>query len=251
LNKIAFNGCSFTRGDGFAIADRDRDLYYGQVARHRGYDFDNHAKGGYSNLRIFHSAYEDITSKNYHTVYVQWTYVNRTWLSPKPNRWYFLGSRFTPVGNFLGHSVKFSKQAIEQITDTYLLLNGDYQNLLELIHYSNILEQIGHLNNVKVVFINGVVEWTAEMFEPYKSVDQLSDYARELYDLEDTTQHPVEQFHNTFYEKTKTLNKNLWINLVDSMFKLTFDFAPEDNMHPGPKTHQLIAEKIILFHEKG
>ena len=69
--KIAFNGCSFTRGDGFPIAERDTALYYGQVAKHLDCEFDNNAKGGYSNLRIFHSAYEDIVSEKYKTVFVQ------------------------------------------------------------------------------------------------------------------------------------------------------------------------------------
>ncbi len=114
--KIAFNGCSFTRGDGFPIVQRDTSLYYGQVAKHLGCKFDNNAKGGYSNLRIFHSAYEDIVSEKYDTVFVQWSYVNRTWLSPKPNRWYFLGSRFTPVGNIYGESLTFTKAEIEKLT---------------------------------------------------------------------------------------------------------------------------------------
>ena len=71
--KIAFNGCSFTRGDGFPIVERDTSLYYGQVAKHLGCEFDNNAKGGYSNLRIFHSVYEDIASEKYDTVFVQWS----------------------------------------------------------------------------------------------------------------------------------------------------------------------------------
>jgi|TARA_R110001599_G_scaffold125137_1_gene297926 hypothetical protein len=251
MNKVAFNGCSFTRGDGFPIAERDTVLYYGQVAKHLGCEFDNNAKGGYSNLRIFHSAYEDIVSEKYNTVFVQWSYVNRTWLSPRPNQWYFMGSRFAPINNIYGESITFTKAEIDKITDTYMLLNGDYQNLIELVTYSNILEQLAKVYNTKIVFINGIVLWTEDMFQPFDSVAGLSDYAKEVYDIETNTQAPVEQFHNNLYSKTSTLNKNLWINLCDSMFKITFDFAPEDGVHPGPKTHQLLAEKIILFLEKG
>ena len=249
--KIAFNGCSFTRGDGFSIAERDTALYYGQVAKHLGCEFDNNAKGGYSNLRIFHSAYEDIVSNKYDTVFVQWSYVNRTWLSPKPNQWYFMGSRFVPINNIYGESLTFTKAEIDKITDTYMLLNGDYQNLIELVTYSNILEQLAKVYNTKIVFINGIVLWTEDMFQPFDSVAGLSNYAKEVYDIETNTQSPVEQFHNNLYNKTSTLNKNLWINLYDSMFNITFDFAPEDGVHPGPKTHKLLAEKVILFLEKG
>ena len=245
--KIAFNGCSFTRGDGFPIDQRDKSLYYGQIARHLGCKFDNNAKGGYSNLRIFHSVYEDIVSKKYDTVFVQWSAVNRTWLSPKPNRWYFMGSRFAPINDIYGPTIRFTKAEIEKITDTYMLLNGDYQNLIELVTYSNIIEQLAKVYDTRIVFINGLVLWTEDMFEPFDSVAGLSDYAKEVYDIETNPQSAVDQFHNNLYDKTSTLNKNLWINLFDSMFKITCDFAPEDGMHPGPKTHQIIADKVIEY----
>jgi len=253
--KIAFNGCSFTRGDGFPIAERDTALYYGQVAKHLDCGFDNHAKGGYSNLRIFHSAYEDIVSEKYKTVFVQWSYVNRTWLSPRPNQWYFMGSRFAPINDIYGESITFTKAEIDKITDTYMLLNGDYQNLIELVTYSNILEQLAKVYNTKIVFINGIVLWTEDMFEHYStdaSLQQaLSDYAKEIYDNDNRPETVVSKFQAELFNKTETLNKDLWVNLFESMYKITFDFAPEDGVHPGPKTHQLLAEKIILFLEKG
>ena len=259
MTKVAFNGCSFTRGDGFPIAERDTVLYYGQVAKHLGCEFDNNAKGGYSNLRIFHSAYEDIVSKKYTTVFVQWSYVNRTWLSPRPNQWYFMGSRFAPINNIYGESLTFTQAEIDKITDTYLLLNGDYQNLLELVTYSNILEQIAKDYDTNIVFINGIVLWTKDMFEYYNTdealQEALSDYAKEVYDNDVRPASVVSQFHKKLVDKTVTLNKDLWVNLCESMFKITFDFAPEDGVHPGPKTHQLLAEKIIkhltLLKEKG
>tara|TARA_B100001093_G_C26077502_1_gene697198 strand:- start:42 stop:530 length:489 start_codon:yes stop_codon:yes gene_type:complete len=162
-----------------------------------------------------------------------------------------MGSRFAPINDIYSDSLAFTKAEIEKITDTYMLLNGDYQNLIELVTYSNILEQLAKVYNTRIVFINGLVLWTEDMFQPFDSVAGLSDYSKQVYDIETNTQSPVDQFHNNLYAKTSTLNKNLWINLFDSMFESTCDFAPDDGMHPGPKTHKLLAEKIILFLEKG
>ena len=255
--KIAFNGCSFTRGDGFAIEERDTALYYGQVAKHLGCDFDNNAKGGYSNLRIFHSAYADIISQKYDIVFVQWSNPNRIWMSPRPNQWYFMGSRFAPINDIRGDEWNVNKEEIDKLSDFFLLMNHDFQNLLELVTYCNILEQTAKLNNIKIIFVNGIVLWDKDLFKPLgEDLEQsLSDYSKELFDFENRDDILVRKLHKQLYDRVSTLNKNLWANLTDGMFKLMCDFAPVDGMHPGPKTHQIVADKIInhlnLFAEKG
>ena len=72
-----------------------------------------------------------------------------------------------------------------------------------------ILKDLAQLHECKVIYINGMVDWIQD-------VDLYTD-------------------------------QRLWINLEESMRKMQIDFAPVDNIHPGPKTHQIVADKIINY----
>jgi len=168
-----------------------------------------------------------------------------------------MGSRFAPLNDIRGDEWNVTKEEIDKLSDFFLLMNHDFQNLLELVTYCNILEQTAKLNNIKIIFVNGIVLWDKDLFKPLgEDLEQsLSDYSKELFDFENRDDILVRKLHKQLYDRVSTLNKNLWANLTDGMFKLMCDFAPVDGMHPGPKTHQIVADKIInhlnLFAEKG
>ena len=88
--KVAFTGCSMTRGDGFGVANLAPEIWPNIISRVFEFDSRNLGISGASNLRIFQTASTAILSKKYDLVFCQWTVLNRLWLSPGPNAWYFL-----------------------------------------------------------------------------------------------------------------------------------------------------------------
>ena len=215
MNKVAFNGCSFTRGDGFNIAERDTVLYYGILCQQFQWHSDIYAIKGNSNKRIFHSAANSISCNQYSKVFVQWSEISRLWLSPEKNKWWFANDRSNDT--YVTKKIAIDAETNTSVKKTLTLLNGDYQNYKDLCDYCQILNELGSLHQVQVVHINGMVDWIED-----------PDF---------------------------TIDKTRWVNFDQSMRSLQIDWAPVDDIHPGPKTHQLLAEKIIkhltLLKEKG
>jgi len=215
MNKVAFNGCSFTRGDGFNIAERDTVLYYGILCQQFQWHSDIYAIKGNSNKRIFHSAANSISCNQYSKVFVQWSEISRLWLSPEKNHWWFANDRSNDT--YVTEKISIDAETNTSVKKTLTLLNGDYQNYKDLCDYCQILNELGSLHQVQVVHINGMVDWIED-----------PDF---------------------------TIDKTRWVNFDQSMRSLQIDWAPVDDIHPGPKTHQLLAEKIIkhltLLKEKG
>ena len=211
MTKVAFHGCSFTEGDGFDIHERDLYMYHSIVCTKFQWDSDNYAIRGNSNKRIFHSAANSIGCNTYTKVFVQWSEVSRLWLSPEKGTWWFANDRSN--GPYVTNKIAIDAETNTSVKKTLALLNGDYQNYKDLCDYCQILNELSQLHEVEVVHINGMIDWLDDL-------DFLIDKTR-------------------------------WVNFNQSMRSLQIDFAPVDNIHPGPKTQKLLAEKIILFLEKG
>ena len=207
MTKVAFHGCSFTQGDGFDVHEREIYLYPQLVCNHFKWDYDNFASRGNSNKRIFHSAANSMDCKQYSVVFVQWSEISRLWLSPEKNRWWFANERSND--SYHTEKVNIDAETHTKFKKTLALLNGDYQNLKDLCDYCVILNNLGKLHGCKVVFINGMVDWIQDI---------------DLY-----------------------TDKKLWVNIEESMRRMQIDFAPVDKIHPGPQTHQIIADKVIKY----
>ena len=207
MTKVAFHGCSFTQGDGFYKHERDIYLYPPLVCNYFNWEHDNFAIRGNSNKRIFHAAANSIHCEQYAMVFVQWSEVSRLWLSPEKNVWWFANNRSDVP--YQSETISIDTETHSKFKKTLALLNGDYQNLKDLCEYCEILKDLARLHECKVIYINGMVDWIQD-------VDLYTD-------------------------------QSLWVNLEESMRKMQIDFAPVDNIHPGLKTHQIIADKIIEY----
>ena len=207
MTRVAFHGCSFTQGDGFHKHERDIYLYPELVCKHFNWEYDNFAIRGNSNKRIFHAAANSIDCEDYSMVFVQWSEVSRLWLSPHKNVWWFANDRSNAP--YHSETISIDAETHTKFKKTLALLNGDYQNLKDLCEYCVILNNLAKVYETRVIYINGMVDWIQD-------VDLYTD-------------------------------QSSWVNLEESMRKMQIDFAPVDNIHPGPKTHQIIADKVIEY----
>ena len=246
--RFTFIGCSFTVGVGLVHEKNDVNNYTNIVANHFSADVKNSAVGGNSNYNIFMSALNEILFNTPDKIFVQWSALNRLWLYPGPNTNLVLSH--TIKNDYSYRNIKYSKKELQKFTDTYHILNHDYNNLITLINYCNILTEISK-NKTQVIFINGLLPWTREILSLDTTLDfskNLSNYTKEILEFDSRDDNELIDFFTKLNKDVQGLNQIMWVNMFDSMTKTLIDFGT-DNEHPGPKSHQQYAEMIINYLE--
>ncbi len=243
--NVCFNGCSFTVGEGFPEEQRDLYIYDRLLEQHFGFSRTNIARGGSSNYTIFMRSAEAIISKKYNCVITQWSTLNRIWLHPGPDTEFFINSA-SP--DFAYRHIYLGAKEKATFIDTLMMLNGDYNNILELVRYTKILEAIADSNQVKLVFINGLLPWNDDLVKPLGNdlSKSMSAYSKELVEFDTRDDAEIIQFFQRLQDQFATLNQKLWVNLFDSFLANTQDRGPLGH-HPGIKSHQWMAEKTQEF----
>jgi len=243
--NICFNGCSFTVGEGFPIVLREQYIYDRLLEKQFNFNRTNIAQGGSSNYTIFMRSAAAIMSGEYNCVITQWSALNRIWLSPGPDSVFFVNDQ---LPEFKYRTIHLTGTEKHIFKNTLLLLNGDYNNIIDLIQYSKILESLAKLHNVKLGFINGLVPWTDDLIQPLGSDlnSSLSDYSKSMLDFENRPDTEIVKFFQQLQEHFATLNQSSWVNLFDSFQSNIQDVGPEGH-HPGINSHLTMANKTAEF----
>jgi len=240
--KFCFNGCSFTLGEGFSVEQREHFIYDRLLSKQFGFNRDNIAIGGSSNYTIFIRSAKAIMSEQYHCVITQWSALNRLWLSPAPNVYFFTNAK---PNDFQYRDISLNKQQIEQFQNALMLLNGDYNNILDLISYCNILSALANQTQTDLVFVNGLVPWTNDLERPLQQdlAASLSNYTKMLLDFDHRNDQEIIELFLQLQKQFETLDRGHWVNLFDSWIKNVVDTGPQGH-HPGIQSHKNMADKI-------
>ncbi len=214
---IYFGGCSITQGAGFNQEKKDLRIYPNLVASHGAVI--NDAEGGSSNLKIFTKAAKAIIDDQADVYVIQWSAVHRHWVYPAPDKGIYIGS-VIEENNYSD----FVKQ--------YQMCNHDYPNLMAVIDYTRILYDMAQSHHATIVFVNGLLAWMPDWKDSYMSSL-----------LEDLSKEEQQDFQQRFQNNFELMPADHWANIYMSIAEMQVDDAPLDN-HPGPKTHQKIADLI-------
>jgi hypothetical protein len=246
MKNVCFHGCSFTVGEGFPEELRDQYIYDRLVSKYFNYNRTNISLGGSGNYKIFLRSCESILSGEYDIVFTQWSALNRFWLSPGPNASFFLNDEKYP--DYRYRDIYLSKKEKEKFKNTFLLLNHDYQNIFDLIDYCKILVNLADKNQVKLIFINGLVPWTPDLVKPFnKDLNlTLSKYSKEILDFDNRDDDEIIFYFKKLQDKFNTLDQKQWVNIFDSFRESSVDDGPEGH-HPGIESHKIMADKIIEY----
>lgn len=246
MTTFTFVGCSLTVGIGLEHEKDDPNNYTNLVANHYKAQVKNLAVGGNSNYNIFISALTEILFSKSDILFVQWSALNRLWVYPGPNTQLFLSSYIK--FDYAYRDLFFSKKELQQLANAYHLLNHDYHNIIELINYSNILESVAR-DKTKIVFINGLIPWTKEICDLSTTMNyatKLSKYTKEILDFNTRDDVELDEFFTNLHLAVNSLQSDKWVNMFDSLNDNAVDTG-NDNLHPGPKSHHLFANKIINY----
>lgn len=248
--KVAFAGCGMTRGDGFDSAYLAPEIWPNIISRVFGFESKNLGISGASNLRIFHAASRAILSKQYDMVFCQWTALDRLWLSPGPDVWYFVTG--DGKDSFEYGPVKLDLEQKTNLEHLVLSLNHDYQNIIELIDYVCILEALAKCNQVKIAHVNGMIPWQRDLADKNTANDfaSMSQYTRELLDFDQRDDAQIKTLFLKLHDQFSKLDTQHWINLFDSFQSQMVDPSPV-GQHPGPRSHVIMGNLVRNYLKKG
>jgi hypothetical protein len=241
--KVCFNGCSFTVGEGFFESQRDQYIYDRLLTKQFGFDSTNVAISGSSNHTIFMRSAGEILSNKYDLVITQWTALNRIWLSPGPDTLFSVNNQVFPDYRYRDLSLSASEK--KTFWNTLLLMNHDYNNIMELIDYCNILSALADTTSIKVIFVNGLVPWQKDLVCPLSNdLEQcLSEYTKSILDFDHRSDSEIVEFFTKLQTKFQNLDQSKWSNLFSSFLSATTDKGPQGH-HPGPISHKWMADNI-------
>ena len=243
--KFTFTGCSFTVGEGLALEKADKSNYCNRVGEHYLADVTNLGQKGNSNYNIFMSAVNEMLTLKPDMLFVQWSGLNRQWLYPGPNTHVIVSAE--PQADYTYRDLKFSRSQLQFFADQYQLLNHDFQNIITVVNYSNILSKLGN-----VTFINGLLPWhkdIADLQTLTNPAEQFSKYTKNLLDFDTRDDRELTELFLELYKNIQTLNPELWVNMFNSMYSNIVDTGTDDR-HPGPNSHKQYAEMIIKYLEE-
>ncbi len=228
--KIYATGCSVTAGAGFPGGKEDSAIYLNLLAQRYSADVINDAEGGASNFKIFLRAAKAMIDLDADVFVIQWSAIHRHWMYPMPNQGVFVG---TPMES------SQHKKFVEQ----FQRLNHDYANLMTVIDFTRILQDQAREKNRCICFVNGLIGWKNDLL--YRK--QESDYAQSLFDGLDENE--TDDFADRLANNLELVDWNLWANSWETVYDFKLDDAPLDQ-HPGPRTHEKLAELITQVIDK-
>jgi hypothetical protein len=226
MAMIYFGGCSITMGAGYPTQQQDPGIYSNLVATAMRSHADNQAEGGSSNHKIFLRTAKALLDRHHDAYFVQWSALHRHWVYPSPKQGFYIGS-------YTDNNI-----ADRTFVAQYQLLNHDYSNIMNLIDYTRILQQMADDAGSDIWFVNGMVPWTEDMLTDTDP----SVYAQSLY--QGLTLAEIEDYSERLRNNLELVDWTQWINPWTSIADMQKDNAPLDT-HPGPETHALIADMIL------
>lgn len=253
--KFSFIGCSLTYGTGLEKEKNDVNNYANIVAEYFDSDVLNLSVPGNNNHNIFLSALEELVMNRPTILFVQWSGVQRLEFFPTPeianslkimnsvtseSNYEFINSIHSRAGIF------DDKKSVDLFHRQLMLLNKDTGQIVNLIKYVNLLQEVARQFDCRIVFINGLVYWTKELLNPNikNYVDELSEYTKYLVDFNLNDDKEIEKWLGDLYNRMQTINKSHWVNIFKNLLDLSIDKG-NDGRHPGVKSHKKYANMII------
>jgi hypothetical protein len=222
---IYIGGCSISAGAGFDQGKGSTLIYPNRLSSKLKQAVVNDAEGGSSNLKIFLRAAKALVDNHCDLYVIQWTAIHRHWLYPTPDSGLFIG---TPVES--GEDTKFVAEFQKR--------NHDYGNIMQLVDFCRILQDMAEIKNKQLVFVNGLVDLRPDM------ADENLPLSAEFQNLvscvkKDQQTDFIKQLINNF----ELVDWEQWANPWNSVANMQIDNALLDQ-HPGPATHAKLTELI-------
>jgi len=244
---ILFSGCSNTVGVGLVA---EQSNYAEIVSNYLNEDFDNISVPGRDNQDIFINTLLKIKNKSYSKAIVQWTFTERIGVNAYPT--IHMGSVvntqprvdaskwFTPQQlNVLGIDI----EGVKSYQRNSILLSGQHKNWMDIFLYTDIIATYCSLKGTVPIFIDLSLEKTfTNLIQSKKySITDLPNLVKSIFTQKLAPDLAIEKYIDSFIQLH---NPSIWANFSDP-WKMHWIDRASDDCHPGPKSHQWMADQII------
>jgi hypothetical protein len=254
MSYVLFSGCSLTAGCGFELEKQDPALWVNQLHQKLfpSNDLLNVSAGGRSNAGIFQDTVSALLTHPVDHAIVQWTgfprYELEVGFELYSTSQCFTASPVTNSGHQL-NTISYSSQYLNDVKDRFIALSHDQYEIVQILKYTNAIQQLGKLTNTKLSFVNGMCPWDQDFFVKLTTLtvpSQLTGYTQKLLNVETRDDNEIFKLYNKMhqqYQDAGNVNDSTWLNLYDSMRQLQLD-VNLDGRHPGPESNTLYARKF-------
>jgi hypothetical protein len=274
--QVIFTGCSFTAGTGWVKGDPDtvRSISYHkypglwvnachyQIPQLKKLSLVNMSRGGSSNEEIFGQTIQAISNyaTDIDTLFCQWTSM--------PRYTFDIGFELWDTSVSLQSSMRgktdinvvddtWSSVYINDLLDRLLVLHHLHREIVKLVHYTTLLQNLAQRFDIKLYFINGLCPWDQDYFvnlcdnnQSDITTDQFTSFTKKTILQSDLRSNEDNlKLYKKIHEQYKAaggINPSQWVNLYDSMLDNKID-VNYDNRHPGTKSNQLYVQQIKNF----
>ena len=224
--KLLVSGCSFSAGEALEGEKQSSDLWCNQLAQYLNADLTNLARKGADNISIFLEAFNELTKNDYDLAIIQVSALTRTNITPTNH-----GVKTLVSENISGGLL--SDQDYNNFYKYWLIINNPiiyWERLIKLLNISKNFK-------TKIMFVNGLIDWSSKFFD-----SEDSKFHRYLMSEDSIPDDEIKDMLNYINQTKKQIELDNWL-VIESMSSYSIDKG-SDNAHPGPKTHQLLVDKI-------
>lgn len=225
--RILVHGCSITAGTGFDRLKDEPSLWPNLVGNALNADVNNISVAGYDNQGIFIDSFLESLSGNYDLILIQGTALDRVILSPNQHTRKYLGIK-NPFSRWL---TDYEYRAFH---DAYLTVNKPFEHWNRFAKLQRIMDLIGD----KIYFINAHLSTGRDFFERRDSK-----FARYLIDSDNQSSEEINVLLAHIENTKGMINLDRWIFPYECVYDQLLDVQPDK--HPGPRTHELIANGVL------
>lgn len=247
-----FTGCSYTAGSGFDLAKDEPGLWVNLLHQKIFTDTTllNLGRGGRSNAGIFQDTVTALLSYSVRYAVIQWTSMPRYELD-LGFELYPTAQSFMPNGQCRDHNlnqINYTSGYLNSIRDRFTSLAHDYNEILNLIEYTNSIRKLAHCTKTQIFFVNGICPWDQDFFVRKTNVlpDQYTPYTQKILFVNNRDDSEIFQLYDKMhssFEHKGSVNQSDWLNLYSSMRSQIVD-RNADNQHPGLESNQLYADQF-------
>ena len=253
--NVLFTGCSFVQGCGLVGEKSDPNNFVNVFTNNVFGDcvLTNHGVNGHSNLRIFLDTCQQLILNNYDYAFVCWTSYPRHvfWLGLEE---YETKRSFIPNGMSVtvhnGNDVSFSSKFLTDLRDKLSLVEHPHSIIVDIVRYINILKSIADSQKTKIFFINNICHWDEDFFTRVENPipTNLTAYTNKLLNTENRNDDQIKTLYNKMHDDYSTngsIQESAWLNLYSSFSTVHRIDVGTDNVHPGPRSHQIFGNFLI------
>lgn len=260
MKKFVVAGCSVTAGTGWDQINLNQEvktepllwvnLCHKNISRFRNCELVNVGQNAASNSEIFQNAVREIakSGNQIDTVFCQWTSMPRYSFRAGFELWNTLeslhdtGSKKHDIN--LNKGDHWPREYVADLLDRLRVMHHLHWEILKVVDYCSILNNMSKQYGFDVFFINGLCPWDDDYFHELHNVEpeQYTDFTKKdilnIDSRDDKDIHHLYHLAHTHYQQAGGISHNQWINLYNSFGKQIID-RNFDQAHPGKQSNEI------------